>query len=151
SMKVWFITGISRGFGRSLAAELISRGDIVVGTSRSGMADLPAANGNLHVLTLDVSDRDAVFATVAAAQRLHNRLDVVVNNAGYGHLGAVEESAPDEVRDIFAVNFFGTLHVTQAALPFLRAQRTGHIVNLSSIAGLAPLPAAGMYAATKFA
>jgi NAD(P)-dependent dehydrogenase (short-subunit alcohol dehydrogenase family) len=148
--KVWLITGISRGLGRALAGAVLARGDAVVGTTRSGSADLPA-HEQLTVLPLDVTDRAAVFAQVAAAHAVHGRLDVVLNNAGYGLLGPVESSSDREVRDVMAANFFGPLHVVQAALPLLRRQSHGRVINITSIAGLAPSPGSGLYAAAKFA
>ena len=148
--KVWFITGISRGLGKALAAAVLKRGDLVVGTTRSGSADLPA-HERLSVLRLDVTDRAAVFAQVAAAHALHGQLDVVVNNAGYGLLGPVESSSEHEVRDVMAANFFGTLYVAQATLSLMRPRGQGRVINVSSIAGLAPSAGSGLYAAAKFA
>ncbi|HEY9679859.1 MAG TPA: oxidoreductase [Drouetiella sp.] len=150
--KVWFITGISRGLGKSLAEAALSRGDTVIGTSRNGKADIDAKKGTLHVLPLDVVNRAKVFEAVKKAVELGgNRLDYVVNNAGYGLLCAIEEATPAEFNPVLDVNFFGTVHVIQAALPFLRKQKSGHIINLSSIAGLAPGGGSGFYAAAKFA
>ncbi|MHA7628627.1 oxidoreductase [Corallococcus sp. M7] len=149
--KVWFITGISRGLGRELAKAALARGDRVIGTTRDGKSDLEAPGGALHVLPLELTDAARIPQVVAKAHALHGRLDVVVNNAGYGLLGAIEEATPEESRHVFDVNFFGPLHVVQAALPFLRAQRRGHIVNITSIAGLAPMAGSGLYAAAKCA
>jgi len=151
-MKHWFITGISRGLGRALAEAAMARGDTVVGTVRD-LADAPPAGpGALHLLILDVSDRAAVGAAVDRAFALAGgRIDVVVNNAGFGLLGAIEEATPEEVDAVFATNFHGTLHVVQAALPRLRAQSGGHIINITSIAGHAPGTGAGLYAAAKHA
>src|SRR5262249_4388242 len=126
-------------------------GDVVIGATRSGKVDWKSDSENLHVLPLDVTQREQAKSAVAAAYALYQRLDVVVNNAGFGLLGAVEEASPDEVRDVFAVNFFGTLNVTQAVAPLLRRQGRGHIVNISSIAGVAPVAGMGLYAAAKFA
>jgi NAD(P)-dependent dehydrogenase (short-subunit alcohol dehydrogenase family) len=151
TQKVAFITGISRGLGKAIAEAFLSRGDVVIGTARCGKADLKQAAGKLHVLALDVTNREQVFRTVAAAHAIHHRLDVVVNNAGFGLLGAIEESSPAETDEVMAANFFGTLNVIQAVLPLLRAQRSGHIINISSIAGLAPKAGYGLYAAAKFA
>lgn len=149
--KVAFITGISRGLGKAIAEEFLSRGDTVLGTSRNGKADVQQSSGELHVFPLDVTNREEVFRIVAKAHAIHDRLDVVVNNAGFGLLGAIEESSLHDTQEVMAVNFFGTLNVTQAALPILRAQGSGHIVNISSIAGLAPRAGYGLYAAAKFA
>jgi NAD(P)-dependent dehydrogenase (short-subunit alcohol dehydrogenase family) len=112
---------------------------------------LASLSHRLHVLPLELPSADQARAAIVTAHALHGRLDVILNNAGYGLLGAIEEAGAAEVRRVFDVNFFGPLQVIQAALPFLRAQRRGHIVNLSSIAGLAPMPGSGIYAATKFA
>jgi NAD(P)-dependent dehydrogenase (short-subunit alcohol dehydrogenase family) len=149
--KIWLITGISRGFGRALADALLARGDTVIGTTRDGSADVPGGKGRLEVLALDVTDPQAVKKTVAAAFQLHGRIDVIVNNAGYGLLTSVEEATDDEIERVFAVNFHGTRRVIQAALPGLRAQRSGHIVNITSMAAVAPNPGSGYYAAAKMA
>lgn len=149
--KIWLITGISRGFGRELAEALLARGDTVIGTTRNGSADVPRGKGRLDVLALDVMDPQAVKTTVATAFDLHGRVDVIVNNAGYGLLSSVEEATDDEIERVFAVNFHGTRRVIQAALPRLRAQRSGHIVNITSMAAVAPNPGSGYYAAAKMA
>lgn len=150
--KVWFITGISRGLGMALAEEVLSRGDIVIGTSRTGKADIKGGNSeNLHLFDLDVAYPEDVKKVVQAAHSIHGRIDLVVNNAGYGLLGAIEETSLSELHQQFDVNFFGTLYVIQAVLPFLREQKSGHIMNLTSIAGLAPVAGYGLYAASKFA
>jgi NAD(P)-dependent dehydrogenase (short-subunit alcohol dehydrogenase family) len=149
--KIWLITGISRGFGRQLAEALLARGDTVIGTTRDGSADVPRSTGRLEVLALDVTDPQAVKTKVAAAFQLHGRIDVIVNNAGYGLLSSVEEATDAEIEHVFAVNFHGTRRVIQAALPRLRAQRSGHIVNITSMAAVAPNPGSGYYAAAKMA
>jgi NAD(P)-dependent dehydrogenase (short-subunit alcohol dehydrogenase family) len=149
--KIWLITGISRGFGRELAEALLARGNTVIGTTRDGSADVPRGTGRLTVLALDVTDAEAVKSTVAAAFQLHGRIDVIVNNAGYGLLSSVEEATDEEIERVFAVNFHGTRHVIQAALPRLRAQHSGHIVNITSMAAVAPNPGSGYYAAAKMA
>lgn len=149
--KVWFITGVSRGLGKSLAEEALSRGEIVIGTTRNGESSINDKSDNLHILKLDVVMKDEVKEVVAKAHSIYGRLDVVVNNAGYGLLGAIEESSVVEAYDLFDVNFFGTLHVVQAVLPLLREQGRGHIINVSSVAGLAPMGGYGLYAASKFA
>lgn len=149
--KVWFMTGIARGLGHALAKAVLAKGDLVIGTTRRGEQPKGLAADNLTVLPLEMTDRDQIARTVAAAFARHGRLDVIVNNAGYGLLGPVEGSTPDEADHVFAVNFFGPLALIRAALPRLREQRRGHIVNISSIAGVAPTPGAGLYAATKSA
>jgi NAD(P)-dependent dehydrogenase (short-subunit alcohol dehydrogenase family) len=148
---VWFITGISRGFGRALAGELLERGRTVVGTTRDGSSDLEARAGTLHTVALDVTDAGQAEAAIEEAAARAGRLDVVVNNAGYGLLGAVEETDEDATRHLFEVNFFGALRVTQAALPIFREQGSGHFVNVSSVAGRAPAAGAALYAASKCA
>jgi NAD(P)-dependent dehydrogenase (short-subunit alcohol dehydrogenase family) len=149
--KIWFITGVSRGFGKALAEAVLANGDIVVGTTRDGKAAIRGLPGRLHVLPLEITDPAAVVAVVTQAQALHGRLDVVVNNAGYGLLGSVEEATEDEITHLFDVNFHGPRRIIQAALPQLRRQRSGHIVNITSIARLAPNPGSGFYSAAKFA
>jgi NAD(P)-dependent dehydrogenase (short-subunit alcohol dehydrogenase family) len=149
--KVWLMTGIARGLGHALAKAVLARGDLVIGTTRRGEQPVGLAVDNLTVLPLEMTDRDQIARTVAAAFARHDRLDVIVNNAGYGLLGSIEASTPDEADHVFAVNFFGPLALIRAALPRLREQRRGHIVNISSIAGVAPVPGAGLYAATKSA
>ncbi|AOX21495.1 oxidoreductase [Kozakia baliensis] len=153
-MKTWFITGISGGLGRALAEEVLSVGDRVVGTSRrSGAAsDLQEHYGaRLHLVLLDVSDEEAVRAAVKEAKDWAGTLDVVVNNAGYGLTGAIEETSLQQVRDIFDINVLGPLAVIKAVLPAMRARRSGHIVNITSVSGLAAWSGTGIYGATKFA
>ncbi|MCM3697800.1 oxidoreductase [Paenibacillus macerans] len=150
--KVWFITGVSRGLGKLLAEHALSQGDKVIGTARDGGADESLRErGDFHVFPLEVTDKAQVVSTVQQAKSIYGRLDVVVNNAGYGLLGAVENASEPESERVFGVNFFGVLNVIQAALPMLREQRSGHIVNISSIAGLAPGAGSGIYAAAKSA
>ena len=150
-MKTWLITGISRGLGRALAQAALHRGDTVIGTVRNGAADLDAGTGKLHLLHLDIADREAAEPAVARAFELGGRIDVVVNNAGYGLLGAIEEATDAEVEHLFEVNVFGPFRLIRAALPRLRAQESGHIVNVTSIAGRAPMASSGAYAAAKSA
>jgi NADP-dependent 3-hydroxy acid dehydrogenase YdfG len=152
--KVWFVTGASRGFGRIWTEAALKRGDKVVATARDPktLSDLVTAYPQtLLALPLDVTDRDAVFAAVAKSHKHFGRLDVILSNAGYGCMGAVEEVALADVRANFETNFFGTLSVIQAALPLLRAQGSGHILTLSSIGGVVSFPTAGVYTASKFA
>ena len=150
-MKTWFITGVSRGLGKALAEAALGRGDTVIGTTRDGTADIANEDGELHVIGLDVADPRGVDAAISGAFDLAGRIDVLVNNAGYGLLGAIEEATDDEVERLFAVNVFGPFRLIRAALPRLRTQRSGHIVNVTSIAGRAPMAASGMYAAAKAA
>ena len=153
-MTVWFITGASRGFGIEIAREALSRGDSVVATARDPhaiSASLPGYGDRLLAVQLDVSDPEQISAAVDAAVGRFGRIDVLVNNAGRGLVGAVEESSDAEVRSVFEVNVFGLLAVTRAVLPHLRAQGSGLVVNLSSVGGFVAWPGWGVYAATKFA
>ena len=154
SEKVWFITGTSRGFGREWAIAGLERGDKVAATARNTdtLADLAEKYGDaLLPIALDVTDREADFAAVKAAHDHFGRLDIVVNNAGYGHFGFVEELTEAEARAQLETNLFGALWVTQAALPYLRAQRSGHIIQVSSIGGITAFPLVGIYHASKWA
>ncbi len=150
-MKTWLITGISRGLGHALARAALDRGDTVIGTARNGAADLDTGRGKLHVLHLDIAERDAAERAVARAFELGGRMDVIVNNAGYGLLGAVEEATDAEIDRLFEVNVFGPIRLIRAALPRLRAQGNGHIITITSIAGRAPMASSGVYAAAKSA
>jgi NAD(P)-dependent dehydrogenase (short-subunit alcohol dehydrogenase family) len=150
-MTKWFITGISRGLGEALAEAALARGDQVVGTTRDGKSGIAASRGTLHVLPLEVGDAAAIESTVAKALELSGGLDVIVNNAAYGLLGAIEDASDAEMARLFDVNVFGTFRVIRAALPMLRAQGRGHIINITSIAGRAPMAGSGLYAATKSA
>jgi NAD(P)-dependent dehydrogenase (short-subunit alcohol dehydrogenase family) len=153
SDRTWFITGASRGFGRSFARAALAAGDRVAATARdtSSLDDLTAEYGDAVVpLELDVTDHDAAFAAVRSAHDRLGRLDVVVNNAGYGVSGAVEELSEEQARRQIEVNLFGALWVTQAAVPILRAQGSGWIVQVSSIGGLAAFPLTGIYHASKW-
>ena len=152
--KVWFITGTSRGFGREWAIAALERGDKVAGTARdtSTLDDLAAKYGDaLLPIALDVTDRDADFAAVKQAHDHFGRLDIVVNNAGYGHFGFIEELSEKDARDQIETNVFGALWITQAALPYLRAQRSGHIIQVSSIGGITAFQNVGIYHASKWA
>ncbi|MBB5855859.1 SDR family NAD(P)-dependent oxidoreductase [Amycolatopsis umgeniensis] len=153
-MRTWFITGVSRGFGRLIAEHALKAGDNVVGTARrpEALDDLVAVSeGRLVVLPLEVTDRAAVFEAVEKAAEAFGRIDVVVNNAGFGLMGAVEEVGEEDARAIMETNFFGTLWVTQAALPVLRKQGEGRILQMSSVSGLMAVPTMGLYNASKFA
>jgi NAD(P)-dependent dehydrogenase (short-subunit alcohol dehydrogenase family) len=152
--KVWFITGASRGFGREWSIAALERGDSVAATARdtSSLDDLVSKFGDRVLpLRLDVTHRGDAFDAVAAAHKQFGRLDVVVNNAGYGQFGMVEELSESDARDQIETNLFGALWVTQAALPFLRAQGSGHVIQVSSIGGISAFPAVGMYNASKWA
>lgn len=152
--KTWFITGTSRGFGREWAAAALERGDNVAATARdtSTLDDLAQIYGDrLLPIALDVTDRDADTAAVQQAHERFGRLDIVVNNAGYGHFGFVEELSEADVRDQMETNFFGALWVTQAALPIMREQGSGHIIQVSSIGGISAFPIIGAYHASKWA
>jgi NAD(P)-dependent dehydrogenase (short-subunit alcohol dehydrogenase family) len=154
SPKVWFITGASRGFGREWTIAALERGDQVAATARdtSTLDDLVATYGDLILpLTLDVTDYAADFAAVKAAHEHFGRLDVVVNNAGYGQFGMVEELSEQDARDQIETNLFGALWITQAALPFLREQRSGHFIQVTSIGGITAFAGIGMYHASKWA
>lgn len=152
--KVWFITGTSRGFGREWAAAALERGDRVAATARNvdSLDDLVQKYGSAILpIALDVTDRDADFAAVKLAHDTFGRLDVVVNNAGYGHFGFVEEVTEDEARAQLETNVFGALWITQAALPYLRSQGHGHIIQVSSIGGISAFAGLGLYHASKWA
>jgi NAD(P)-dependent dehydrogenase (short-subunit alcohol dehydrogenase family) len=154
SEKVWFITGTSRGFGREWAIAALDRGDKVAATARetASLDDLADKYGDaLLPIQLDVTDRDADFAAVKLAHDHFGRLDIVVNNAGYGQFGFIEELSEQEARDQIETNVFGALWITQAALPFLRAQRSGHIIQVSSIGGITAFQNVGIYHASKWA
>ncbi|MDO5611215.1 MAG: SDR family NAD(P)-dependent oxidoreductase [Pseudomonadota bacterium] len=152
--KVWFVTGAARGFGRCWVEAALARGDKVAATARNteALAPLIAEYGDAVLsLMLDVTDRNAVFNAVAQAHRHFGRLDVVLSNAGFGCMGAIEEVQIDDARAVFETNVFGTLSLIQAALPLLRGQKSGHIIMVSSVAGVVAMPIAGVYEGTKFA
>ncbi len=152
--KVWFITGCSTGFGRNLAMEALQQGNQVAVTSRNteDVKDIVAQfPDNAVAIKLDVTNAQEVTAAVKQAQERFGRIDVLVNNAGIGYFGAIEESEETEYRRMFEINFFGLATVTNAVLPIMRAQRSGHIVNISSIGGMVAFPGVGFYNATKFA
>ena len=149
---VWFITGCSTGFGRDLARHVLARGYRAVVTARKP-DDLQefSSSPQALVLKLDVTDNAQIDAAVKAAHDRFGRIDVLVNNAGIGYFGAVEESEEDQVRRMFDVNVFGLGRMTQAVLPGMRQRRSGSIVNIASLAGISPFPGLGYYCATKFA
>jgi NAD(P)-dependent dehydrogenase (short-subunit alcohol dehydrogenase family) len=150
-MKTWLITGVARGLGKALAEAALARGDSVIGTVRGEEPRIGAGTGTFHCLRLEMRDLAAIEKVVTQAFELGGRVDVLVNNAGYGLLGAIEAASDAEMTRLFEVNVFGPIRLIRAALPRLRAQRAGHIINITSIAGLAPRPGAGIYAATKSA
>jgi NAD(P)-dependent dehydrogenase (short-subunit alcohol dehydrogenase family) len=153
-MKTWLITGASRGFGLRVAREALDRGDQVIATARRPeqiTTALPDAGDRLLALPLDVTDAASAAAAVQAGVDRFGRIDVVLNNAGYGLVGAIEEVADATARDIFDVNVFGLLNVTRAVLPVLRAQRGGRILNVSSLVGQVAGAGWGIYAASKHA
>jgi NAD(P)-dependent dehydrogenase (short-subunit alcohol dehydrogenase family) len=152
-MRVWFITGASRGFGARVAQAALEAGDAVVATARNpaGLAEKFGSQPNLLPVALDVTDEAQAGAAVEAALQRFGRIDVLLNNAGYGLLGGVEESSGDEVERLFRTNVFGLLAVTRAVLPAMRRQRSGHVINISSIGGYAGHMGWGVYGATKFA
>lgn len=152
--KVWFITGASKGFGHLWAAAALARGDRVAATARNtdSLKDLVDTYRDAVLpIRLDVTDKQADADAVALARDTFGRLDVVVNNAGYGQFGAIEELSEAELRAQFETNFFGAFWVTQAALPIMREQRSGHIVQVSSIGGVAAFVNTGAYHASKWA
>ncbi|WP_342360036.1 oxidoreductase [Terrarubrum flagellatum] len=152
-MRVWFITGASRGFGALIAAEALAAGDAVVATARDpkSVAERFGDHPRLLPVALDVADEAQAHAAVDAALKRFGRIDVLVNNAGYGLLAAIEEASATEVERLFRTNVFGLLNVTRAVLPHMRRQRSGRIINMSSVGGYASYYGWGVYGATKFA
>src|SRR5271169_1103391 len=152
--KIWFITGTSKGFGRVWAEAALARGDRVAATARDvkTLAPLVERYGDkLAALPLDVTDKSAVDAAIAAVHPRFGRLDVVINNAGYGLFGTIEEVSEAEARAQIETNLLGALWITQAALPIMRAQGSGHIIQVSSIGGISAFPGVGAYHASKWA
>jgi NAD(P)-dependent dehydrogenase (short-subunit alcohol dehydrogenase family) len=153
AQKVWFITGTSKGFGRVWAEAALARGDRVAATARNveTLSGLVERYGEqVAAIKLDVTDRAAVGAAIRETHSRFGHLDVVVNNAGYGLFGAIEEVSEDEARGQIETNLFGPLWVTQAALPIMRSQGSGHIIQVSSIGGVSAFPGVGMYHASKW-
>ena len=152
--KVWFITGASKGFGLSLVKQLLAAGQKVAATSRY-VASLVKAVGevsdNFLPLYVNLSDEKSVAEAIQTTQNTFKSIDVVINNAGYGIGGSIEELTDEEARESFDINVFGTLNVIRAVMPFMREQKSGHIINISSIAGIAAGTGWALYAATKFA
>ena len=151
---VWFITGCSSGFGRELALQVLARGARAVITARDAKQVEDLVRGHeprALALSLDVTDAQQVSAAVHAAEQRFGRIDVLVNNAGYGYQASIEEGIASQVRAMFDVNVFGLVTLTQAVLPGMRARRSGHVINITSVAGLVGFAGSGFYAASKFA
>ena len=152
--RIWLVTGVSSGFGQELARAILATGDTVVGTLRrreQAAAFEALAPGRAYARLLDVTDSAAIPPLVAAVERDIGPIDVLVNNAGYGLGGAVEELDDAECRHVMETNFFGTLNLIKAVLPSMRKRRSGHIINFSSMAGIVGFPGFGLYNASKFA
>jgi NAD(P)-dependent dehydrogenase (short-subunit alcohol dehydrogenase family) len=152
--KVWYITGASRGFGLEIAKAALAAGDKVAATVRSKPEQLAQQlnhHEDLFVTVLDITDEAGARASAEQAAAHFGRIDVLVNNAGYGLLSAVEEATGEEVRQNYEVNVFGLLNVTRAVLPYMRSQRSGHVINISSVGGLSGYIGWGIYGSTKFA
>jgi NAD(P)-dependent dehydrogenase (short-subunit alcohol dehydrogenase family) len=152
--KVWFVTGSSRGLGRDFVQAALSRGDKVAATARNigSLDEMVAAYGDAVLpLEMDVTDKAVVFESVKRAKEHFGRLDVIVNNAGYAQLGAIEELTEQHLRDQLETNLYGAVWVIQAVLPYLREQGAGHIIQLSSAAGLIAMPLGGAYHVSKWA
>ncbi len=152
-MRTWLITGASRGFGELIAKKALAAGDAVIATARKtdGMAERFGNHPNLLPVQLDVTNEQQAHQAVAEGIKRFGRIDILVNNAGYGLLGAVEEASKEEIEPLFATNVFGVLAVTRAVLPHMRRQRSGHVINISSIGGYEAYYGWGVYGATKFA
>ena len=151
---IWFITGCSTGFGRELAKQVLARGwrAVITARDKSRVADLiQGAEDRALALELDVNDTEQITAAVNAAQERFGAIDVLVNNAGYGYQSTVEEGVEAEIRQQFDANVFGLFAMTRAVLPGMRARRRGHILNITSVAGLVGFPGSGYYAASKHA
>src|SRR5258708_3646686 len=152
--KVWLITGSSRGFGRSLAEAVLAHGDLLVATARNPeqLSDLVAQYGDhVRTIALDVTNPEQARAVVASTVEVFGRLDVVVNNAGYANMAPIEESTEEDWRAQIETNLWGVIHVTRAALPVLRKQRSGHVVQVSSIGGRTGSAGLGPYQTAKWA
>jgi len=152
--KIWFVTGSTRGIGAEIVKAALQSGDSVVATGRDPdkiRAAFAADADRVLALALDVTDPAAITAAVEAAVNKFGRIDVLVNNAGYGHLGLFEESAPEDAERQFATNVFGLFNVTRAVLPVMRQQRAGRVFNISSIAGIRGGMGGSLYCASKFA
>ncbi|MEU6967090.1 oxidoreductase [Kitasatospora aureofaciens] len=153
-MSVWFVTGASRGLGAEITREALDRGHSVIATARDVSAVLkayPQKPDGLLAVNVDVTEPEQLTAAVEAGLARFGRIDVVANNAGYGLVGAIEETSDEAARALFDVNVFGVLNTLRAILPALRAQRSGHVLNIGSVGGFATAPATGLYGASKFA
>lgn len=152
-MRTWLITGASRGFGTLIVQQALAAGDAVIATARKP-EDIEARLGqhpNLLAVRLDVTGEEEAYAAVAAGIERFGQIDVLVNNAGFGVHGAVEETSASETERLFATNVFGVLNVTRAVLPHMRRQRSGHVINISSLGGYQAYMGWGVYGSTKFA
>ena len=152
-MRVWFITGASRGFGALITEQALSAGDAVVATARNPQTviDRFGNQPNLLAVALDVTDEAQANTAAEQAVKRFGKIDILLNNAGFGLLGAVEEATAAEIEKLYATNVFGLLKVTRAVLPHMRRQRSGHVINISSIGGYVSYPGWGVYCSTKFA
>lgn len=152
-MARWLITGCSTGIGRETAIAALAAGHQVAATARrpETLADIAASSVRAIALPLDVTERDQIAAAVAATAETFGGIDVLVNNAGYGYMSAVEEGEDHEVRRLFDTNFFGVVDTLKAVLPIMREQRSGHVINISSMTGLVANPPNAYYSSTKFA
>jgi len=152
-MRTWFITGASRGFGNLIAERALRAGDAVIATARNpqDITERLGAQPNLLAVRLDVTREEEAHQAVAEGIKRFGRIDVLINNAGFGVLGAVEETSASETERLFATNVFGLLNVTRAVLPHMRAQRSGRVINISSIGGYQAYMGWGVYGSTKFA
>ena len=150
SKKVFFVTGISTGFGRSIVEHALDAGHYVIGTTRSGTVPYDR-HTNLTVLPLSFKDLNDVKSIVKKAHSIYNRIDVVINNVGYGIDGAIEEYSVEQAKELFDVNVWGVVSVIQAVLPYLRQQGSGHIINISSVSGVVSAGGTSLYSSSKFA
>lgn len=153
-MTNWLITGVSSGFGKALARAAVARGDTVAGTIRRaehGQAFEALASGRAIAIPLDLTEAGAAAKAVGAAEAALGRIDILVNNAGYGMVGAIEETDIAQARRVFDVNLFGPIAMIQAALPAMRKRRAGHIINITSVSGFAPWAGTAIYGASKYA
>ena len=153
AQKVWLVTGASRGIGAEIAKAALAAGDKVIATARKvkGLKGSLGGGDNIFAVKMDVTKEKKVKQAVDEALEHFGRIDVLVNNAGFGLLGAVEEASAEEVEEIYGTNVFGLLHVTRAVLPAMRQQRSGHVINISSVAGYRSAAGWGLYCSTKFA